>query len=197
MAMSISRKTLIWTAISACVAALTLAVAFFRPDSAGGSRQSQSGTGNQQAGSDSVNISGNGNVVEFQKGAKNLSIEEAKKFAEKYASIPPSPGEPAAFMVVGAPKHLYIRSSGKVDGHRVGFVYNESIIWADCRATTGWDGDPMDSAPDVWLRIRWNTDKPNSNAGNSEPSGQYQAWAYAGYTVPAGHNGDIPECDGT
>jgi hypothetical protein len=186
MAMKISHKTLWWTAAGVLIAGATLVVTL-RPGGGGhNTTQTQGGSNNVQVG---------GNLVQqFKDEVQGLTREQAEEAARKYANVPPPVGKPAPYLVVGAPHHLWVRSSGTATGHHIGAAYDGSTVWADCTATTDFDPDGTDDTAAVWLRIHWPTDKPNDNLRNSQPGDRYAGWVYTGQTLPAGHNGAIPTC---
>ncbi|MBB5824916.1 hypothetical protein [Micromonospora carbonacea] len=189
MAMSLSRKTYFWTAAGVVVAAVAVGVKLARSEANPAPRTdlNQSGTGN-------VQLNGDNNVVTVASTLKGLTREAAEARAKNFDYLAPPAGQPAPFLVIEAPNHLWVRSSGTTSGHHIGAAHNETVVWADCTATTDFDPDPTDSIGPVWLRIRWNTDKPNDNLSNSQPGDRYPGWVYAGQTIRVGHNGEIPTC---
>jgi hypothetical protein len=46
----------------------------------------------------------------------------------------------------------------------------------------------------VRYRVKWAQQEPSIDFFESDPGADETAWAYAGYLVPWGHNGDIPIC---
>jgi hypothetical protein len=145
-------------------------------------------------------INGNGNVVtntysEFQQQAPpGASIEQLQRAAEKYADVPP-PSSPAAFRVVNTgDMGLKVRTSGATDGVQIGSAAQDAVVWVNCRATTDFDPVLDDQTGASWFLIRWPSTVPGSSFRNSEPGGPAQGWIYAGYTLPAGHNGQVPSC---
>lgn len=196
-AASLSRKGVFWTAAGVIVAGVGVIVTIvLSGQSSNGGDVQQSGSNNQQADDGGV-VVGRDLVQQFTQEARGRTRAEVEEIAKRYAGVSPKSGEPAPFLVVDAPRHLWVRSSGAVGGQHIGAVFNESTVWADCLDTTGFDPDQTDRFGDVWLRIRWHTDKPNNDIASSQPSGRYQGWVYAGQTLPAGHNGKIPQCDGS
>jgi hypothetical protein len=197
MAISLSRKSLYWTAAGVVVAVASLIVTIMLANgSSAGDTQTQSGTNNQQVGNGSIAIGGNFSIQQFAQQVRAApSREEAERIADKYKNVFPKLGQPAAFIVVDAPRHVWVRSSGTVGGYHIGAVYNGAIVWADCSAATEFDPMATDDLGAVWLRIRWHTNKSNDHPAASQPSDQYEGWVYAGLTLPAGHNGKVSDCD--
>lgn len=199
----LARPTLYWTAAGALVAVLTLGLAVAlaiwpSDDRADGTTVQQQQSGHSGNGDIQVNGDLNGNVYsnaeEFQDEAKGLTPSEAADAAKKYQNVAPPTGQPAPYLVVGAPRGLWVRSTGTVEGFHVGAAINGAVVWAECRRTTTFDPDPADHAGPVWLRIRWPTDEPNEALATSQPSSPHTSWVYTGHTVPSGHNGAVPEC---
>lgn len=196
MTTGLSSRALRWTAAGVVVAAIgTAATIYFSSREAEPSNaQTQSGSGIQQGGTGNVIVGGD-YIQQFKDEVHGRSREEAEKVADRFADVLPKAGEPAPFLVVDSPRHVWVRSSGTQDGYHVGAVYNESTVWADCTATTGFDPIQTDGFGAVWLRIRWHTDQPNDDIKSSQPSGSHRAWIYQGLTLPVGHNGKVPQCD--
>jgi hypothetical protein len=46
-----------------------------------------------------------------------------------------------------------------------------------------------------WLKVRWPNTRPSTENFQSEPAHTTFGYAYAGYTVPYGHNGNLPRCN--
>jgi hypothetical protein len=198
MSLSLTRKTYYWTAAGVVVAVIAILVTVMLAD---GSRAGSSPAQEQQPDSNGcgVQVRGDGNQVQvtaeqFKCEVKELTREQAQLKARAYASVAPPAHQPAPFVVIDAPKHLWVRSSGTTTGHHIGAAYDGSTVWADCQITTDFDPDPSDDAGAVWLRIHWPTEKPNDKLASSQPSDRFAGWVYAGQTVPAGHNGKIPIC---
>ena len=205
--LSTARKALYWTIASVVVAVIAIVVSVMIADDGGGlhqpstvSDQQQNGTSNyQQNGAGNAIVQGDHNQVEinsqkFKEEVRGLTREEAAQQAEKYRDVVPKPGEPGPYLVLDAPHHLWVRSSGTTTGHHIGAAFNNATIWADCVTTTTFDPDRTDTTGPVWLRIRWPNEKPSDTLMASQPSDKYTGWVYAGQTLPAGHNGTIPTC---
>jgi hypothetical protein len=200
MAVSVSRKTLYWTAAGVVVAAIALVVTVawtHGTDAGGGHSQTQSGTGNMQAGDGGLVVGGDLSVQseQFKAEVRGLTREQAEQAGRKYANVAPPRGQAAPFLVIDAPHHLWVRSSGTAGGHHIGAAFDGATVWADCQVTTDFDPDRTDGTGAVWLRIHWPTDQPNDQLNNSQPADPYAGWVYAGQTLPAGHNGKIATCD--
>ena len=200
MKMSISRTTLRWTVggvIVAVVAIVVSIVLWADTDSAAVAHtQTQSGQHNTQL--DNGGIVNNGTMSitpeQFAQQVQTMSVPQARQLALQYARIAPPATGPAPYTIVGAPHDLFVRSSGTADGFHIGAVSNGVTVWADCQMTTSFDPDQTDDTGSVWLRIRWYTNQPNDALANPQTSGGFPGWVYAGFTVPAGHDGKIPTC---
>lgn len=198
MKASKSRRTLWWTAVGAVGTVLAIVVSvvlWVASAGTGGRIQDQDGQGNRQYGDIVNNGNGDINVTDqFKQQVIGKSPAEARALAQKYATVAPPANGPAPYTIVGAPRGVFVRSSGAADGRHIGAVSDNVIVWADCQATTDFDPDPTDDTGALWLRIRWHTDETTDALANPEPSGPFPGWVYAGLTVPAGHNGKIPTC---
>jgi hypothetical protein len=204
MKASMSSKTLKWTAVGSIGTVLAIVVSVVLWASAASSSspgQDPSGQTVNQGGQNNNQYVNNGSgsitvtASQFAQQMSGKTRAEAEALAQKYAEVPPPVPGPAPFTIVDAPHGVFIRSSGRADGRHVGAVTNNVTVWADCRAKTDFDPDPTDDTGPEWLRIRWHTDKTNDSLAAPQPTGPYAAWVYAGLTVPAGHNGQIPTCD--
>jgi hypothetical protein len=205
--MSLASKALYWTIAGVIVAVIAIVVSVALDDDAkrtpgqsAVSNQQQSGTSNnQQNGPGNTILQGDHNQVQinpqqFKDEVRGLTREQAEQQAEKYRTVAPKAGEPAPYLVLDAPHHLWVRSSGTTTGHHIGAAFNNATVWAECVTTTTFDPDRTDSTGPVWLRIRWPNEKPSDNLMASQPGDRYTGWVYAGQTLPAGHNGTIPTC---
>lgn len=56
-------------------------------------------------------------------------------------------------------------------------------VYVDCQVTDGWDTQEGTSGGKVWYKVRW---------PDAETVGD--SWVYSGWTVPVGHNGQVPVC---
>jgi hypothetical protein len=75
---------------------------------------------------------------------------------------------------------------------KVGISRNGSIIYADCRLDSGFNGNDTTTE---WLRIRWPKNRPGDlGVQVSAAQDKFTGWVLAQYATPAGHNGDIPAC---
>jgi hypothetical protein len=195
--MSMSRKTLLWTAAGVVVAVATLIYAIWSGTDSGDDRaQAQSGSGNVQGGDNSINA-GRDIVIhaeQLKEETRGMTRQEAEQAASRYAEVNPVVGQANPYLVIEAPSHLWVRSSGTVTGYHIGAAHNGSLVWVDCVATTDFDPELTDTTGPVWLRVRWPTDQPNDDIKSSQPSDRYVGWVYSRYTVPAGHNGRVPAC---
>jgi hypothetical protein len=196
MAVSLTRKSLYWTAAGVVVAVASLIVTIVLANGPSqGDTQQQSGSNNQQAQDGGIVVGGNFSIQEFAQQVRAApNLEEARRLADKYKNVSPKRGQPAAFIIVDAPHHVWVRSAGTVDGYHIGAVYNGAPVWADCSTVTNFDPITTDDIGAKWLRIRWHTNKPNDQPAASQNSDKYYGWVYAGLTLPAGHNGEIPDC---
>jgi hypothetical protein len=123
------------------------------------------------------------------------SDAEVRKAAAGFAGTPPPGDGPAPFRVVDTEeKGLKVRTTPDLAGIQIGSAANGTTVWADCAAETGFDPELRDGAGPRWLHVRWPDTKPGTTFRNSDPANPLQGWVYAGFTVPAGHNGQIRPC---
>lgn len=92
------------------------------------------------------------------------------------------------------PLGLIVRSFGDETGTQVGSAAETLTLWADCVQNTGFDPRPDTGVGPLWYKVRWPTVQPGKAFLTSSPSDRYRAWVYAGFVVPSGHSGQLPEC---
>ncbi len=124
---------------------------------------------------------------------RNPTERQLRDSGTRYAQVSPQGPAPWAFIVVADPSlGLKVRTSGLADGSQIGTAAFNAEVWAECRQDTGFNaGEPSGS---VWYRIRWPNETPTIEFFNSSPGDSGEGWVYGGLLVPAGHNGDIPDC---
>ncbi|WP_420116151.1 hypothetical protein [Micromonospora sp.] len=196
MAWSWNRKNLTVAICGVLATVVFGVVACLQSGQGGGHGDSQSqtgGTGNKQAqnGGQAADVINNANI--FQNGARELTREEALERAERYADVPPPPGDLAPYLVV-APGHLFVRTSPEAGGRRAGAAWDKTLVYAGCSMTTSFDPVLDDEVAGVWIKIRWPRLDPGDDMRSSQSSDPLQGWAYAGRLVPAGHSGRIRTC---
>lgn len=132
-------------------------------------------------------------VVESLEGANEREVIAA---AEATADVAPAAKGPWPFYVVKtAPLGLKVRSTNVVEATQLGAIGNLNPGWAWCRQESSFDPVPDDEVGALWLQIGWDHQEPNETEYfNSEPDAAGRAWIYAGFTVPVGHSGEVPEC---
>lgn len=192
-----NKKMLTWTVVaaSAAVAGVVWALVVFAFDN-DATAPSQS-----QSGSQGTTINGDNNSVAnyqlFQQQLPdNPSDQQIRDAARRFASEPPKPPGPYAYIVVGVGSDgLIVRTTGGKSGRQIGTAVQETAVWVDCRSDTGFDPGAGDTeGGSVWLRIRWPSVKETTAFLKSQPSDPSVGWIYSGYVVPAGHNGQVPTC---
>lgn len=185
-------QTLLWTAAGVVVAGVigVITIALMVQSPAGAQV-----TGGGTAISGSTGVTVNNDFVTFQQQAPSgSSPAEVRAAAQRYTDVAP-PAGPAPFRVVDAgEKGLKVRTTGTLEGTQVGSAADGAVLWASCRAVTDFDPVLTDDIGAEWLLVQWPTAVPGSEFRNSEPGSPERGWVYAGYTVPAGHNGRVPEC---
>lgn len=146
-------------------------------------------------------INGNGNdnnqIVNnyntFQNSITEDTTDEQIRSKAKEYTLRPAGAGPFPYLVVDtAELGLKIRSTGGRDGRQIGSAANRSTLWVDCQLDTGFA--PNNDGVALWLRVRWPNTLETKEFYNSQVSDTHQGWAFAGYAVPAGHDGTIPAC---
>ncbi len=190
-----------WTAMGAVAAVLGALIAFV----------ALSGSGNEgDATINDTSIGGEGSAnscANVGEGTQNCYVEQVQDLASKTeaetiaaarkaADVPPTPEGPWPFYVVRTgPIGLKVRSSNVKEATQLGGIAHLNPAWAWCQETSEFDPVPGDDVPGLWLQIAWDHQEPNTtDYFQSEPGADGRAWIYAGFTVPTGHSGDIPEC---
>jgi hypothetical protein len=197
--LKVSRRTFIAT-IAAIIVAVALAI-YSNSSDPGRSRQPPSSINvNQSAGQ------GSNQCVQF--GDKSQCIQQLDEISarlkdderfkdqvQKLSIADPTGSGPWQYVVIFTDvRGLKIRTTNDQRGTQIGTAANRSVIWADCLSISKFDPDPVMKAGPRWLRIRWPNRTPTTKFFNSEPGQKVRAYAYSGYTIPYGHNGNIPPC---
>lgn len=120
--------------------------------------------------------------------------EQIQQRVQDFADVPPQGDGPWPFVVLDSDIGLKVRSTNEVDAVQLGGLQERHTAWVDCQQTSSFDADPTTGAGPLWYRVRWAHQEPSVEYHESDPGAVHTAWAYAGYLVPWGHNGDIPEC---
>ena len=89
---------------------------------------------------------------------------------------------------------LKVRSTNVAAGEQLGGLAAHYPAWAVCQARSNFDPDPTTGTGPVWLKIKWDQQQPSGEFHESNSGAKTTGWAYRGYLVPVGHNGDIPDC---
>jgi hypothetical protein len=198
----LSRRTLMVTIGVGVITAVGVAAGVLalvnNGKSGGGDTVSSNRVSQVSGGCGQVGVTNNCEVLveqldEFSARARNEA--EFRREVAKASTGPPQGSGPWTYVVVGTGDlGLKVRSNGEQDGVHVGGVTNQSILWVDCVATTSFEPDPVINAGAKWLRVRWPNQRPSKEWFSSAPGDKYRGYAYVGYTIPYGHNGNIPAC---
>lgn len=145
------------------------------------------------------NIEGDGNIVQCHSLGEGVPGEAVDKKlredAARFADVEPKGNGPWPFAVVGTlDQGLKVRSTNVADGEQLGGLAPHYVAWAVCQARSEFDPDPTTGTGPVWLKIKWEQQEPSDEFHESDSGAKATAWAYRGYLVPIGHNGDIPAC---
>jgi hypothetical protein len=119
---------------------------------------------------------------------------EVRQAAEDFVNTPPNGEGPWPFVVAGSEIGLKVRSTNTREGEQLGGLDELHTAWVICKAVSDFDADPSTGVGPRWYKIGWTQQQPSSGFFESTPTTEQTAWAYAGYLVPSGHNGDVPGC---
>lgn len=127
--------------------------------------------------------------------SKDKTEQEILRYSSQFADRPPVGSGPWPYVVVGTQDlGLRVRSTNVDEGVSLGALAPLATAWALCRAESSFDPDPPSKRGAVWLKVKWDQIGPSDDFHDSRPSASATGWAYAGYLVPVGHNGSIPDC---
>jgi hypothetical protein len=167
----------------------------------GGNTATAEGTGNNAGNVDGDNdgcvaVGGDCNYVEpepVDPADPDEAIEQ-----EIFRATPPDGEGPWPFTVLyEGGQGLFVRTGPHRDDFRLGYTNHATTVWVDCVTTSDFDPVPsLDTGP-TWYRVHWPNSERSDEGLSSEPADPAQGFAYAGYLRPNGHNGDVPECDGS
>jgi hypothetical protein len=119
---------------------------------------------------------------------------EVRQAAEEFADMPPKGDGPWPFVVTGSEIGLKVRSTNTREGEQLGGLDELHTAWVICKAVSDFDADPSTDVGPLWYKIGWTQQQPSTGFFESTPTTEQTAWAYAGYLVPSGHNGAVPDC---
>ena len=112
---------------------------------------------------------------------------ESELKAMPSASLPPQGAGPWMFIVHGTHDlGLYVRDGFAMKDHRLPgepTLAEGTAVYVDCRMDDGFVADRAAAEVGRWYKIRY-----------PEVADSGDFWVYAGYTLPVGHNGQVPEC---
>lgn len=186
-----------WTAVGAVAAVIAVAIGA-RSLFAGGGEDRSTTVDVEEAGGDGATqictqVGACEQIIESLEGASEREVIEGAREAADTA--PTSEGPWPFYVVKTAPLGLKVRSTNVVEAAQLGAVGNLNPVWVWCRSESSFDPVPHDEVDALWLQIAWDHQQPNETEYlNSEPDAEGRAWVYAGFTVPVGHNGEVPEC---
>jgi hypothetical protein len=159
---------------------------------------SGSATTQTQDRSSGCNNSGNGNSCSIQNGA-------VQPTANTSASNPPQGPGPWLFRVTntivdGKDEGLHVRQCDHMNCgcgigacNDIGLAQDYEPLYAVCQQQSDYNGG--DNQGNKWLKVKWPNHTPAPHSiFQSSPTDQYEGWVLSAYTMPAGHNGDIPTC---
>jgi hypothetical protein len=119
---------------------------------------------------------------------------EVRTAAEEFLDTPPVGDGPWPFVVTGSEIGLKVRSTNTREAEQLGGMAELHTAWVICQQQSDFDADPGTDAGPLWYQIGWTQQEPSTGYFESTPNTDQTAWAYAGYLVPSGHNGDVPTC---
>jgi hypothetical protein len=180
--------------VAGVVAAVVAIVAIFL------TRSGQSNKAKVGGSASNCQVNGNSNTVtcDYQnkaQGAEGQTEDLILAESQKSMSIPPRGNGPWPFIVVhDFGMGLKVRTTDTPEGVQIGGIPSHHTVWAVCQQNSGFDPAPETGNGPVWLKVKWANTSPGQNFFESEISAQSTGWAYKGYVVPLGHNGQIPAC---
>jgi hypothetical protein len=77
---------------------------------------------------------------------------------------------------------------------RLGIVLQNHTVWVICKEDSGFNGGEPDGGT-TWYKVKWPSDKPAPDVGESNREDRYSGWMFGKYLSPSGHDGEIAECD--
>ena len=183
-------KILVWAAvIAAVVAVLTLVVMVWQP---GGSPFDNRG-GNNCSQHSSCTITTEVKQILQNPGADDATVR--KQLLDAGRGRKPTGTGPWPFVVLDTGEvGLEVRNDPGRPGRQIGSLGARTIGWVDCQIRNDFDPGGGSNPGPVWYRLRWPTNRQGVKFQNSQPSDTFRGWGYAGYLVPAGHDGSIPPC---
>lgn len=155
-------------------------------------------TGSNNSGGNNCTASGTGSTaqcVQQLMADETLTDPQFRTEMAKVSTNPPPATGPYQYVVVDTGKlGLKVRTGPEMNDEQFGSAGNRSILWADCQLKSNFNADPSMKVGPVWLKIHW-PHTTGTQWANSQPKDPAQGWVFAGYAVPAGHNGTIPTCN--
>lgn len=190
----------VWTVAIATVVGAIAAVLALIPHSNGG------GTNNNQISGGAGNCIANGGVANCAPPVPSVtsgtpSPDVLRERVHNFSNQEPTLPGPWPYLIyntdAGGVSGLKIKQGPGLGDPQLGSSATYDVVWAECLTVNQFTPPtrPEVNVGPVWLRIRW----PNNRAGvttffSSSKSDPFVAYAYAGYALPYGHNGDIPPC---
>lgn len=198
----LARNLKIAAAATALLAAIAAVVAAVRPSSADDKANTTGSynTGSYNSGGINCTASGSGataHCVEQLMADDTLTDPQFRREMANLSTAAPAAQGPYEYVVVDTGKlGLKVRTGPEATDEQFGSAANRSIIWAECQMRSAFDADPSMKAGPVWLKIHWPS-TTGTQWANSQPKDPVQGWVFAGYVIPAGHNGRVPACGST
>ncbi|MFC9694338.1 hypothetical protein ACFTSF_37690 [Kribbella sp. NPDC056951] len=154
-------------------------------------------TGSNNSGGNNCTASGTGSTahcVQQLMADETLTDPQFRTEMAKVSTNQPPAAGPYQYVVVDTGKlGLKVRTGPELNDEQFGSAGNRSILWADCQLKSNFNADPSMKVGPVWLKIHW-PHTTGTQWANSQPKDPAQGWVFAGYAIPAGHNGTIPTC---
>jgi len=195
--MSMAKKIGLWAGVvAAIVAVVTLVVQIWPPGGgpAKGSSNDNHGNNCQISGQRNSCVVNNNAVKILQDPEATAETIRTQLLIAGRGTKPLGPG-PWPFAILGAGElGLKVRNDPGRAGRQIGTLTERAVAWVDCRIRNNFDPLGAGGPGPVWLKLRWPTDQLGTAVQNSQPSDKYRGWGYAGYLVPVGHDGSVPEC---
>jgi hypothetical protein len=163
-------------------------------------RSGQTNNAKVEGSAGTCQVNGSSNIVTCQyqneaQAAEGKTEDLILQESQRSIAIPPQGTGPWPFIVVhDFGMGLKVRTTDTAEGIQIGGIPTHHTVWAVCQQNSGFDPAPETRNGPIWLKVKWANMSPGENFFESEISAPSTGWAYKGYLVPLGHDGQIPTC---
>lgn len=89
---------------------------------------------------------------------------------------------------------LKVRTTPLPMGEQIGSLSELDPVWVTCRRDSDFDPDPSTGNGPIWFQVTWSDERLGSDFRHSQYTAASTGWAYGGYLVPIGQDGEVPDC---